>query len=315
MALETANVVNDLVITNPTSTDPKSQGDDHIRTLKKAIKQTLNGFTGAALVTATDVGDASIHVLNPTTALLSYTPMLCLLYIPAHTNTGMVAVNVSSLGYVFIKTLYGADPTAGDIVAGVPLLLMYNGTNFITLSGSEFLSKTGNQTLNGNLNVTGDELVSGMLTVGNDAIIYGDVAISGMAYSTTANVGDNSAALATTAFVTTAVAGENARALGVEATLAPLISPNLQGTPRTPTMAVGDNSTIIANTAFIATAIQNEANRATAADAVIAANVGSALGINFGSFYLIDGELNVAHLSTSSPSLVNGDLILTYESL
>lgn len=44
-------------------------------------------------------------------------------------------------------------------------------------------------------------------------------------------------------------------------------------------------------------------------------NAGSMLGINFGAFTLTDGELIVTHLSTSTPSLVDGDLILTYETL
>ena len=46
MALETANVVNDLVITNPTSTDPKSQGDDHLRLIKSVLRNTFPGASG-----------------------------------------------------------------------------------------------------------------------------------------------------------------------------------------------------------------------------------------------------------------------------
>lgn len=44
-------------------------------------------------------------------------------------------------------------------------------------------------------------------------------------------------------------------------------------------------------------------------------NAGSMLGINFGSFSLVDGEMIVTHLTTTTPSLVNGELILTYETL
>lgn len=55
---------------------------------------------------------------------------------------------------------------------------------------------------------------------------------------------------------------------------------------------------------------------ASATTATIAAiNVGSMLGINFGSWSVVDGELIITHLSTTSPSLNNGDLILTYETL
>ena len=45
------------------------------------------------------------------------------------------------------------------------------------------------------------------------------------------------------------------------------------------------------------------------------ASVGSMLGINFGSFAVVDGEMIVSHLTTTTPSLVDGDLILTYEGL
>ena len=46
-----------------------------------------------------------------------------------------------------------------------------------------------------------------------------------------------------------------------------------------------------------------------------AASVGIMLGINFGSFSVVDGEMIVSHLTTTEPSLVDGDLILTYEGL
>lgn len=45
------------------------------------------------------------------------------------------------------------------------------------------------------------------------------------------------------------------------------------------------------------------------------ASVGSMLGINFGSFSVVDGEMIVSYLTTTEPSLVDGDLILTYEGL
>ena len=38
MALESANYLNGLVDTNPASTDQVSQGDDHLRLIKKVLK-------------------------------------------------------------------------------------------------------------------------------------------------------------------------------------------------------------------------------------------------------------------------------------
>lgn len=45
MSLENAGFIKDLIITNPEGTDPKSQGDDHLRMLKKVLKQQFPGFT------------------------------------------------------------------------------------------------------------------------------------------------------------------------------------------------------------------------------------------------------------------------------
>lgn len=53
MALETGTYISDLVVTNPTSADPKSQGDDHLRLIKSALKATFPLFTGAVAVTHT----------------------------------------------------------------------------------------------------------------------------------------------------------------------------------------------------------------------------------------------------------------------
>jgi hypothetical protein len=304
MALESGNYINDLAITNPTSSDPKSQGDDHLRLIKTVLKETLNGFTGAILVTATDTGTATGHVLAPSTALVGYTPMLCLLYRANITNTGALTVNVSGLGVKSIKTMAGADPTAGDIVAGYPMLLMYDGTNFVTLGGSEFLSKTGNQKLTGNFTVDGNELVTGTLGVTSNTTVGGTLDVtgkttlneavgltrtagdntvnlattafamnmlsptfSGVPISTTASPGTNTTQVATTAFVTTSTADEAAIRLVADNLLAPLASPALTGVPTSTTAATGTSTTQIATCAFVAAQAFNVALPAQAGNA------------------------------------------------
>ena len=130
MALETGTVVNDLVITNPPSGDPKSQGDDHIRLLKTVIKNTFPGFTGSVIVTATDSGAANAYVLTPTVALSSYTAGLLVAFIPTVANTGASTINISGLGTKNIKGSAGNDPINGALAAGKPILLQYDGTQF-----------------------------------------------------------------------------------------------------------------------------------------------------------------------------------------
>ena len=41
MALESTTYIDGLVATNPTGTDPRSQGDDHIRLVKSAVAATF----------------------------------------------------------------------------------------------------------------------------------------------------------------------------------------------------------------------------------------------------------------------------------
>lgn len=55
MSLETGSFISDLVASNPTSTDLKSQGDDHIRLLKATVKGTFPNLTGAVTVTHADL--------------------------------------------------------------------------------------------------------------------------------------------------------------------------------------------------------------------------------------------------------------------
>ena len=55
MALESTTYINGLVATNPTGTDPKSQGDDHIRLVKSAIKNTFSGIAGEVTATHTEL--------------------------------------------------------------------------------------------------------------------------------------------------------------------------------------------------------------------------------------------------------------------
>ena len=55
MALETGTYISDLVSTNPTASDPKSQGDDHLRLIKSTVKATFPNVSGAVTPTHTEL--------------------------------------------------------------------------------------------------------------------------------------------------------------------------------------------------------------------------------------------------------------------
>jgi len=55
MALETGTYISDLVATNPAVTDPKSQGDDHLRLVKSTVKATFPNITGPVTASHTEL--------------------------------------------------------------------------------------------------------------------------------------------------------------------------------------------------------------------------------------------------------------------
>lgn len=58
MALETGTFISDLVVTNPTGSDPLAFADDHLRLLKTTIKNTFPNVTGAVTKTHTEINTA-----------------------------------------------------------------------------------------------------------------------------------------------------------------------------------------------------------------------------------------------------------------
>lgn len=70
MALESTTYIDGLVATNPTGTDPRSQGDDHIRLVKSAVKATFPSITGAVTSTHTELN--KLDGYTGTTTELNY---------------------------------------------------------------------------------------------------------------------------------------------------------------------------------------------------------------------------------------------------
>jgi hypothetical protein len=130
MALEAGNYVGDLVAANPAAADPKSQGDDHLRLIKLALRQTFPGFAGAVIVGGTNGGAANAYTLTPTQALLAYTAGSVVEFTPAADNTGASTLNISGLGLRDVKSVAGAVLLPGELAAGRVYLAAYNGTEF-----------------------------------------------------------------------------------------------------------------------------------------------------------------------------------------
>ncbi len=70
MGLESTTYIDGLVTTNPTGTDARSQGDDHIRLIKSTVKSTFPNLTGA--VTSTQAELNLLDGVTATTTELNY---------------------------------------------------------------------------------------------------------------------------------------------------------------------------------------------------------------------------------------------------
>lgn len=130
MSLETVVHIADFAKTNPTASDPKSQGDDHLRSIKTALQNDFAGFTGAVIVTGVDGGAADAYTLTPANALPAYSTKMLTVFAPTTNNTGACTLNISGLGVKSIKSITGAALTLGDLITGQVYLLLYTGTEF-----------------------------------------------------------------------------------------------------------------------------------------------------------------------------------------
>lgn len=135
MALESASYVGALVATNPTSSDPKSQGDDHLRLIKQALLNSFAGFSGGILCTGTDGGVADTYTVTPASALSAYVSRLSVIFSPVASNTGTApSLNVSGLGAVNLKRIDGSALVAGELVLGSIYIAIHTGSEFRLLA-------------------------------------------------------------------------------------------------------------------------------------------------------------------------------------
>ncbi len=135
MGLETGSYIVDLTVANPAVNDPKSQGDDHIRLVKTAIKNSFPGFSGPICVGGTDTGVTNSYVLSA--PLPAYVENTIVVWKPVNSNTGAATININSLGSRSIKQVDGTALTANDLISGRYVGMIDNGTEYRLLSVSK----------------------------------------------------------------------------------------------------------------------------------------------------------------------------------
>lgn len=206
MALETGTFVGDLNATNPTSTDPKSQGDDHLRLLKTVLKNTFAGFPGLVVVTGIEAQGATAndYVVTVAPAPSAYTAGFFAVFKATHANTGAVTLAINALAAKALKAVDGSALEADDIENGAAVVAFYDGTDFFLISGNDRSARAGD-TYTGTHDMTGATLNVATQAVGdnsqkaiNSAWLLAYLANAPTAATPTA--GDNSTRICTTAF-------------------------------------------------------------------------------------------------------------------
>ena len=91
MALETATHNNQLVAANPTATDPKSQGDDHLRLVKSVLLTDFPNVGGIVTATHTE-----LNLLSGQTGAISFPANTRISFAQASAPTGWVQVTDDS---------------------------------------------------------------------------------------------------------------------------------------------------------------------------------------------------------------------------
>jgi len=96
MGLETGTFISDLVVTNPTITDKRREGDDHFRLLKNTIKNTFPNLTGAMNATQAELN----FVVGVTSALQTQLDAKVGTAGAGSTKTGQTLDVIAGLGIV-----------------------------------------------------------------------------------------------------------------------------------------------------------------------------------------------------------------------
>jgi hypothetical protein len=216
MGLETGAYVGDLNVANPAGADPKSQGDDHIRLIKAAARNSFPGFAGVVAGTGVESGSGDAYVVALSPAPAAYAAGMLVVFKATHANAGAATLQVGALSSKALKAVDGSALEAGDIETGAVVGAFYDGTDFLLVTANDRVAR-GGDTMSGTHDFTGATV---------------RVATPG--------AGDNSAKAASTAYVDAA-----------DALKADLSSPALTGAPTAPTAAPGTNTTQVATTAFV----------------------------------------------------------------
>lgn len=116
MGLETGTYISDLVATNPLGTDPKSQGDNHIRLVKATIKASFPNVNGAVNPTPAEFN----HLVGVTSGVQSQLNLKATI---VYVDAGLAALDAAKAEDSAVVKLTGAQTVAGvKTLSSAPVL-------------------------------------------------------------------------------------------------------------------------------------------------------------------------------------------------
>lgn len=138
MGLETGTFLDALVVTNPLTSDFKSEGDDHLRLIKTVLKNTLPGMTGRIWRSAARTSGYTV-LLNDNMTHHTFAAAGTLNFTAAATlgNGHATLVDNNSTGNVTL------DPNAAELINGAATLAIGPGESaFVICDGTAFHALT-----------------------------------------------------------------------------------------------------------------------------------------------------------------------------
>ena len=135
---------------------------------------------GSATYLGATTGSSNTYAATGTPTIAAYAAGQRFVIVPNHTNSGAATLNVDSKGAKNLRKGSGGTAVAsGDIVSGVPLEVLYDGTQFVIMDAFAQISGTANEV---EVTKSAAGIVLGLpddVTVGNDLTVSGNLVLTG----------------------------------------------------------------------------------------------------------------------------------------
>jgi|SRR5688500_7594228 len=133
MGLEAATYVSNLVTTNPVGgSDPKSQGDDHIRLIKTVLRNSFPNISGAMTATHTELNDITNKYLKSGGAITGNMTISGTLGVSGATTLAALTASgtLTANGTTNLAGTVNSTGAGGVAISGGPLLLTGRAARF-----------------------------------------------------------------------------------------------------------------------------------------------------------------------------------------